>query len=319
MVAIGPYTLRNAVLLAPMAGVTDAPFRSVAWQLGAGYVVSEMTSGRDDLWDTAKSRERRVRPPDIDPFAVQIAGADPDVVAESAIKIAQAGAQIIDINFGCPMKKVCRKAAGSALLKDPDLVSAIVRSVVAAVDVPVTVKMRTGWSPERKDGVAIAERMCAAGAAAITVHGRTRACRFEGPVEHATAAAIKSAVDIPVFVNGDITDSRSAAEVLEKTGADGVMIGRAALGAPWLPGMIARGEHIPPAPRQRLDIAMDHVARIHQFYGADRGLRIARKHAGWYLTGLGQPVTAFNQLTVAADQLDYLANLDLGAPGTLAA
>lgn len=305
-----------------MAGVTDAPFRTLAWRLGAGYVVSEMTSGRDDLWDTAKSRERRVRPADIDPFAVQIAGADPELVAESARRHWQAGAQIIDINFGCPMKKVCRKAAGSALLKDPDLVSAIVAAAVSAVDVPVTVKMRTGWSPERRDGVAIAERMCAAGAAAITVHGRTRACRFKGPVEHATATAIKAAVDVPVFVNGDITDAQSAARILEATRADGVMIGRAALGAPWLPGMIARGEHTAPPPHERLAIAVDHVARIHEFYGPERGVRIARKHAGWYLAGLsshtlGQPVTAFNQLSEPADQLDYLAGL--GSRGRLAA
>ena len=292
-----------------MAGVTDAPFRSLAWQLGAGYVVSEMTSGRDDLWHTTKSRERRVRPPEIEPFVVQIAGADPAGVAESAVRHVREGAQIIDINFGCPMKKVCRKAAGSALLKDASLVEAIVQAAVRAVEVPVTVKMRTGWAPDLKLGVEIAERVCAAGAAAITVHGRTRACRFEGPVEHDTARRIKLLVDVPVFVNGDITNTAQADRGLDETGADGVMIGRAALGAPWLPGMIARGETELPPIATRLSIVLDHITRIHEFYGPERGVRIARKHASWYLAGLGLKANEFNRLAETGAQTDYFAAL----------
>ena len=296
-----------------MAGVTDAPFRELAWRLGAGYVVSEMTTGREDLWDTPKSRERRQRPAGITPFAVQIAGADPDTVATSAQRLVAAGAEIIDINFGCPMKKVCRVAAGSALLKDPELVEAIARRTVEAVPVPVTVKMRTGWSPDQRNGVAIAERLAAVGVAALTVHGRTRACRFEGPVEFDTCRAIKQAVDVPVFVNGDITNVDDARAALRATGADGVMIGRAALGAPWLPGMIARGERRAPPPQERLAIAREHIAAIHAFYGPARGLRIARKHAAWYLAGLELPATAFHALTSADEQLAHLAMLAASA------
>lgn len=298
-----------------MAGITDAPFRELAWRYGAGYVVSEMLASRDELWSTEKSRLRRVAVDGIEPRAVQIAGGDPAMVADAARRHVDDGAQIIDINFGCPAKKVCRKAAGSQLLKEPDLVAAIVRATVAAVPVPVTVKMRTGWSPELKNGVLVAQRLQEEGAAAITVHGRTRACRFEGEAEHDTVAEIKSRLVIPVFANGDITTPAEARAIRERTGVDGVMIGRAALGAPWLLGLMADPTRREPPLEEKWAVMADHVAAMHRHYGAERGLRVARKHVQWYLAGLTddpEPARAFNKLTDASAQLDWLAGMAVG-------
>lgn len=317
MVFIGPYQLRNPVLLAPMAGITDRPFRELAWRFGAGYVVSEMLGAKGELWDTGKSRLRRAVSAAIEPRAVQIAGAEPREVAEAARRHADDGAQIIDINFGCPAKKVCRKAAGSQLLREPELVAAIVRATVAAVAVPVTVKMRTGWSPEMKNAEDIAYRLQEEGAAAVTVHGRTRACRFAGEAEHDTAAAIKARLRVPVFANGDICTAAQARTVLARTGVDGVMVGRAALGAPWLPGMMADPGRCEPSLEEKWSIMAGHVAAMHDFYGAARGLRVARKHVQWYLAGMAADASlarAFNRLEAAAAQLDWL-----NAAGTRAA
>lgn len=291
-----------------MAGITDAPFRALAWRYGAGYVVSEMLAVHEQLWDTDKSRLRRVAVTGIEPRVVQIAGGDPQTVADAARRHVDDGAQIIDINFGCPAKKVCRKAAGSQLLKDPELVARIVRAAVAAVPVPVTVKMRTGWSSEMKNGVAVAELLQSEGVAAVAVHGRTRACRFAGEAEYDTVAEIKSRLRIPVFANGDIDSPAKARSVLVRTGVDGVMIGRAALGAPWLLGMVADPARAEPSLAEKWAVMREHVAALHDFYG-DKGVRVARKHVQWYLARLpqgAQVVAAFHRLDDPAEQLRWL-------------
>jgi len=299
-----------------MAGVTDAPFRELAWRYGAGYMVSEMLTSRDQLWHTRKSTLRRQSPEGVRPVAVQIAGADPVTIAEAAARHWRDGAEIIDINFGCPAKKVCRKAAGSALLADEGLVASIIRAAVDAVPVPITVKIRTGSSPKEKNGVEIARIAEAEGAAAITVHGRTRACRFKGSAEYETVALIKSAVAIPVFANGDITDAETARKVMAQTDVDGVMIGRAALGAPWLPGEIANAVATPPL-AEKLAVIREHVALGQAFYG-EPGIRIMRKHVQWYFEKLievadvqwrRQCVSNFNRLNTAEQQLHYLDEL----------
>jgi tRNA-dihydrouridine synthase B len=326
LVAIGPYRLRNPVVLAPMAGVTDLPFRELAWELGAGLVVAEMTSVNPQLWSTRTSRLRRESGA-IRPRVVQIAGADPQLVAAAAAREAASGAEIIDVNMGCPAKKVCNQAAGSALLRDEALVARILRAAVAAVTVPVTVKIRTGWSPEQRNGVAIARIAQDAGVASIAVHGRTRACRFVGDVEYDTIAAIKAAVAIPVFANGDIASVEQARHVLAYTGADGVLIGRAALGAPWLPGDIgaALGSAAVAPVRstaQVLAIVTNHLVRMHAFYGAEQGVRIARKHGKAYLQNLGfagAVIHRFNTAQSPGDQLDCIARLEGNAMPALAA
>ena len=288
-----------------MAGVADVPFRQVAWDCGAGYLVGEMVSSAPQLWDSDKSRLRRVRVQGATPNVVQLAGSEPEQIAAAALRQWQAGAEIIDLNFGCPAKKVCRKAAGSALLADEDLVAAIAGAAVAAVPIPVTAKIRTGPEPSNRNGVSIALRLQDAGVAAIAVHGRTRACRFHGAVEWDTAAAIKQAVAVPVFVNGDIDSPQRARAALAHTAADGVMIGRAALGQPWLLAQIAAllQSTVTPAVatasaaasastqvavglpdwRSRWQLAAQHLTHMHEFYGPERGLRIARKHLGYYL------------------------------------
>jgi tRNA-dihydrouridine synthase B len=321
VLSIGPHKLRNNVLLAPMAGVTDAPFRDLVWRYGAGYVVGEMISSRADLWDSQKSRMRRRFTSATGPRAVQIAGGDPDAVAASARRHWHAGADIVDINFGCPAKKVCRKAAGSQLLRDPDLVVRIVQQTVAAVDIPITVKMRTGWCRADRNAPDIARRLEDAGIAALAVHGRTRQCRFSGTAEHDTVAAIKARVGIPVFANGDIGSLAEARRVIGQTGCDGVMIGRAALGRPWLLGDIAAGAERRRGALERMGVLAEHVRALHDFYG-DPGVRIARKHVHWFVQCLelecaSEPMSAdglpwvnfkkkFNQLEEAGAQLDYL-------------
>jgi len=311
MIAIGPYTLANRVALAPMAGVTDLPFRRLCRELGAGLVVSEMITSDSRLWQSNKSRLRLVHAAECEPRSVQIAGGDPEMMAEAATLAVQRGAQIIDINMGCPAKKVCRKAAGSALLRDEQLVRDILGAVVDAVDVPVTLKMRTGWSPDQRNGVEIARIAEDAGIAALAVHGRTRSCRFGGDAEYETIAAICSATDIPVFANGDIDGPLKAAEVLEHTGAAGVMIGRAAQGRPWLCGQVAEyldsGTFRPePTPEEQFAILRNHLLALHEFYGEYTGVRVARKHVGWYLQGSEAGVgfrRSFNRLETAAEQL----------------
>ncbi len=318
MIAIGPYQLSSPVVLAPMAGVTDRPFRQLCRRYGAGLAVGEMLTSDHRLWDSPKSRQRRNHQGETGPIAVQIAGSDPQQMAEAARLNADAGAQIIDINMGCPAKKGCKRAAGSALLRDESLVAAILEAVVAAVpEIPVTLKIRTGWSPEERNGVRIARIAEAAGIRSLAVHGRTRACRFEGAVEYDTIAAIKQAVAIPVLANGDIDSPQKAAAVLAHTGADGVMIGRAAQGRPWLCSQIATylrdGELLPdPAHAEWAAVVLAHLDALHDFYGEPTGVRIARKHIAWYLerrlpAGSGATfLPQFKRLESAAAQREAL-------------
>jgi len=276
-----------------MAGVTDAPFRRLCRQFGAGMTTSEMTTADISLWRTAKSRRRLDLDMDSEPCVVQIAGSDPGQLAMAAQLCVDRGAQIIDINMGCPAKKVCRQAAGSALLREPKLVAAILAAVVAAVDVPVTLKIRTGWDRNNRNGVAIARLAEDAGVQAIAVHGRTRACRYKGDAEYETVAQIKSLVAMPVIANGDITTPEKSLEVLRLSSADGLMIGRAAQGRPWifreLNHYYRTGKHAPPLEINEVrDIMLDHLNDLYQFYGETTGVRVARKHLTWYCTGLNK-------------------------------
>ena len=291
VVSIGPYTLPNRVILAPMAGVTDRPFRQLCRRLGAGLVVAEMLTSDVRLWHSRKSRLRMLHDGDPEPRSVQIAGGDPQMLAEAGRRNVELGAQIIDINMGCPAKKVCNKAAGSALMKDEKLVGAILDAVVAAVDVPVTLKIRTGWDRDHRNGVTVARIAEQAGIAALSVHGRTRADLYTGEAEYATIAAIREAVDLPLFANGDIDSPHKARAVLDATGADAVMIGRAAQGRPWIfreiDHYLSTGELLPAPPLEEVEgILLGHLAELHGFYGAEMGVRIARKHVGWYLATL---------------------------------
>ena len=284
---IGPYALPSPFVLAPMAGVTDRPFRALCRRFGAGMTTSEMTTADTRLWQTPKSRHRLDLDLDAEPVAVQIAGSDPGQMADAARACVDRGAQIIDINMGCPAKKVCRRLAGSALLQDESLVAAILTAVVAAVDVPVTLKTRTGWDPEHRNGVTIARIAEDAGIAALAIHGRTRACRYRGDAEYATIARIKQAVGIPVLANGDITSVEKSLEVLELTGADGLMIGRGAQGRPWifreLDFGLSSDAPKPPVENHELRaIMLGHLNELHRFYGEKTGVRVARKHLTWY-------------------------------------
>ncbi|WP_137818543.1 tRNA dihydrouridine synthase DusB [Pseudomonas sp. 2FG] len=290
-VRIGPYTLPNQLILAPMAGVTDRPFRQLCRRLGAGLVVSEMVTSDMSLWNTRKSSLRLIHAGDPEPRSVQIAGGYPQMLADAARANVALGAQIIDINMGCPAKKVCNKAAGSALLKDELLVSAILQAVVAAVDVPVTLKIRTGWDRENKNGIAVAKIAEQSGIQALAVHGRTRADLYSGEAEYETIAAIKQAVSIPVFANGDIDSPEKARQVLAATGADALLIGRAAQGRPWIfreiEHYLRTGVKLPvPTLHEVERILLEHLAELHSFYGDVMGVRIARKHVGWYLATL---------------------------------
>ena len=284
---IGPYRIDPPVVLAPMAGVTDKPFRQLCKRLGAGLAVSEMTTADPRLWQTRKSLQRMDHVGEPAPVAVQIAGYDPRMLAEAARYNVDHGAQIIDINMGCPAKKVCNVYSGSALLQDEPLVARIVQAVVTAVDVPVTLKIRTGWNRDNRNGVAIARIAESAGIAALAVHGRTRADLYNGDAEYATIAAIKAAVGIPVLANGDVDSPLKAREVLDATGADAVMIGRAAQGRPWIFREIAQflvhgTLAAAPDPAEVCRILCAHLEDLYAFYGEQQGLRIARKHLGWY-------------------------------------
>ncbi len=317
MIQIGPHRLDCPVVLAPMAGVTDRPFRKLCREFGAALTPSEMLSADPNLWDSEKSRLRRIHAGELGPRVVQIAGADPAMLAQAARHNVAHGADIIDINMGCPAKKVLRRAAGSALLRDEMLVADILRQVVAAVPVPVTLKIRTGWCPDQRNGPVIARIAEDAGIQSLAVHGRTRACGFRGEVEYDTIAAIKQSVNIPVFANGDIDTPHKARQVLAHTGADGVMIGRAAQGKPWLfrdmVHFLGHGQLPPPLPTAGIAaLVLEHTRQLHAFYGDFKGVLIARKHVGWTLMGLPAGAEArrhFNTLTRPDDQLAYLDRL----------
>ena len=284
---IGPYTLPSNIVLAPMAGVTDRPFRILCRRFGAGLAASEMLSADVRLWDTPKSQRRMDHRGEPGPRVVQIAGFDPSMMAEAARRNVDAGAQIIDINMGCPAKKVCNRLAGSALLQDEALVARILHGVVRSVDVPVTLKTRTGWDRDHKNGVRIARIAEDNGIQALAIHGRTRADLYQGEAEHETVTAVKAAVKIPVFANGDIDSPQQAARILRETGCDGVMIGRAAQGRPWIFDevnfFLREGEsRATLAPEKVRDIMRAHLEDLYSFYGDETGVRVARKHLSWY-------------------------------------
>lgn len=312
---IGPHTLETPLIVAPMAGVTDRPFRELCLRLGAGMAVSEMLLANPDVWDTQKTRMRMDHSAEGGLRSVQIAGADPEMMAFAARYNVEQGAQIVDINMGCPAKKVNKKLAGSALLRAPDQVKAICRAVVDAVEVPVTLKIRTGWDPDNRNGVEIARIAEDCGIAALAVHGRTRACLYRGDAEYDTIRAIKQAVSIPVVANGDIDSPEKARDVLDYTGVDAVMIGRAAQGRPWIfreiRHFLETGTKLPPPEREEVRTLMnEHVTNLHRFYGAYLGARIARKHVGWYLDEeeTGREFRKhFNALDCADAQLEALA------------
>jgi tRNA-dihydrouridine synthase B len=284
---IGPYRIDPPVVLAPMAGVTDKPFRLLCKRLGAGLAVSEMTTADPKLWHTRKSLHRMDHAGESEPVSVQIAGYDPGMLAEAARFNVANGAQIIDINMGCPAKKVCNVWSGSALLQDPPLVARICRAVAGAVEVPVTLKIRTGWDREHRNALDIAHIAEDSGIAALSVHGRTRADKYEGEAEYATIAAVKAAVRIPVLANGDIATPERARHVLDVTGADAVMIGRGAQGRPWIFREVAHylatgRKPAEPSPAEIAAILLGHLEHLYAFYGEHAGVRIARKHLGWY-------------------------------------
>ncbi|HEY4318789.1 MAG TPA: tRNA dihydrouridine synthase DusB [Herbaspirillum sp.] len=296
---LGPYLLRNNVFVAPMAGVTDRPFRQLCKQLGAGYAVSEMAASNPRLWHSEKTSRRTNHEGEMAPKAVQIAGADPAMLAECARFNVERGAQVIDINMGCPVKKVCNSWCGSALLQHETLVGEILDAVVRAVDVPVTLKFRTGWDRLHKNALAIARMAEQSGIAMLTLHGRTRADGYSGVAEYDTIAAVKAAVSIPVVANGDITRPRKAREVLDFTKADAVMIGRAAQGRPWIfreiDHFLRTGETLPaPLVGEVQALMLEHLEAHYAFYGDYLGVRTARKHIGWYVREL-QGGEAFRQ------------------------
>jgi len=287
---IGSHKLSNQLILAPMAGVTDRPFRQLCKNLGAGMAVSEMVSSNSLLWGSEKTKRRANHDGETDPRSVQIMGADPQMMAEAARYNADNGAHIIDINMGCPAKKVCNVAAGSALLQNETLVSKILDAVVAAVDIPVTLKIRTGWDTDNRNGVKIARIAESAGIQSLAVHGRTRACGYKGEAEFDTIAAIKAAINIPLVANGDITTPEKAKKVLDYTRADAVMIGRAAQGRPWIfreiDHYLKTGETLPePEISEVRDILLEHLHNLYAFYGEYTGVRMARKHISWYSKG----------------------------------
>jgi len=311
---IGRYLLPSRVVLAPMAGVTDRPFRVLARRFGAGLAASEMISADTRLWHTAKSRQRMNHAGEPEPRVVQLAGADPQALAAAARANVALGAQIIDLNMGCPAKKVCGKLCGSALLTDEPLVARILEAVVRAVDVPVTLKIRTGWDRAHRNGANIACLAEACGVAALAVHGRTRADFYQGAAEYDTIRDIKSRVRIPVLANGDVASPQKAREVLDFTGADGVMIGRASHGAPWIfravNAHLETGNATPALLRAEVrDIILAHLDSLYFFYGEETGVRIARKHLGWYCEQLLEsPAQVRRELMGAADTSAQFAN-----------
>ena len=316
-IRIGRHVLNSRVLLAPMAGVTDRPFRMLCREFGAGLAASEMLTSDVRLWDTDKSRRRMDHSGEPGPRVVQIAGYDPAMMADAARRNADAGADIIDINMGCPAKKVCNRLAGSALLQDEPLVARILESVVAAAGVPVTLKTRTGWNRELRNGIRIAKLAEDCGIQALAIHGRTRADMYTGAAEHETVRAIKQSVRIPVFANGDIDSPQRAAAILASTGCDGVMIGRAAQGRPWIfeevNFFLATGQLCPALPLQKVrDTMRAHLENLYAFYGDATGIRVARKHLGWYCRQHPQGDTVrkrLMQLETTQDQLSALQDV----------
>ena len=311
---IGPYKLENPVVCAPMAGVTDQPYRQMCYRWGAGLTVSEMLSSNPRVWKSVKSQKRMDHSGELGIRSVQIAGADPELLAEAALFNVSMGAQIVDINMGCPAKKVNKKLAGSALMREPALVASICQAVVEAVDIPVTLKIRTGWDLESRNACEIASIAEQSGIQAITVHGRTRACAYRGEAEYETIRNVKQAVAIPVIANGDIDSPQKAKQVLKDTGADAIMIGRGALGRPWLFGQVAeylatgRYQDAPKFAEQG-EILTQHIEAIHRHYGIEMGVRIARKHVGWFTEPYDRDKvfrSSFNQTNDADAQLALL-------------
>ena len=310
---LGPFRLAANVVLAPMAGVTDKPFRMLCKRLGAGLCVSEMTISDPKFWQTNKSLHRMDHAGEPDPISVQIAGTVPEMLAEAARYNVDHGAQIIDINMGCPAKKVCNTWAGSALMRDEALVARILSAVVKAVDVPVTLKIRTGWDSEHRNALVIARIAQDSGIAALAVHGRTRDQHYTGVAEYDTIAAVKAALSIPVLANGDVDSPQKAAFVLRHTGADAVMVGRAAQGRPWIfreiAHYLATGEILPePGVAEVRDVLLGHLAHLHDFYGEVAGVRIARKHLGWYAKDRPENA-AFRAVVNRADSADEQVRL----------
>jgi tRNA-dihydrouridine synthase B len=310
---IGPYLLKNNLIVAPMAGVTDRPFRQLCKRMGAGMAVSEMVTSNSLLYGSAKTRRRANHEGEVEPVSVQIAGSDPAMMAQAARYNADGGAQIIDINMGCPAKKVCNVMAGSALLQDEPLVGRILEAVVKAVpDVPVTLKIRTGWDREHRNALNILRIAQASGIRALAIHGRTRACGYSGDAEYDTIKAVKAEARIPVIANGDITSPEKAKYVLDHTAADAVMIGRAAQGRPWLfreiAHFLATGEQLPaPEVAEIHEVLLAHLEDLYSFYGQPAGLRMARKHIAWYTRGLADSARfrhAMNQLETPREQME---------------
>ena len=287
---IGPHKLKNSLILAPMAGITDLPFRLLCREHGAGLAISEMISCDSSLWASPKSVRRMDFSGEPGPISVQILGSDPQKMAQAAQANVDLGANIIDINMGCPAKKVCRAESGAALLRDEERIKQILDAVVTAVEVPVTLKIRTGWDQQSRNGVTVAKIAEQSGISALTVHGRTKACGFSGSAEYRTIKEIKQSVAIPVIANGDINTPEIAKKVLASTGVDGIMVGRAARGRPWLFGAIehylTHGESLPnPSPEWISKVVLKHLEQLYAFYGEHKGIRIARKHLGWYSRG----------------------------------
>lgn len=308
---VGPYKLKNRLIVAPMAGVTDRPFRQLCKAMGAGMAVSEMVSSNSLLWGSEKTMRRANHDGEVAPISVQIAGADPAMLAEAAQFNVDKGAQIIDINMGCPAKKVCNVMAGSALLQNELLVARILATVVKAVDVPVTLKIRTGWDREHKNALVIARIAEESGIQALAMHGRTRACAYTGEAEYDTIKAVRAAITIPLIANGDIRMPEKAREVLAYTQADAVMIGRAAQGRPWIfreiDHFLTTGEHLPsPRVEEIHCVLIAHLDDLYSFYGEYTGVRMARKHISWYTKGLKCSAEfrhAMNRLETTRQQL----------------
>lgn len=308
---IGTHTLKNNLIVAPMAGVTDRPFRQLCKSMGAGMAVSEMVTCNSLLYGSKKTQRRANHDGEVSPISVQIAGADPDMLATAAQYNMDRGAQIIDINMGCPAKKICNVMAGSALLQDEKLVGKILDSVVSAVDIPVTLKIRTGWDKQNKNALSIAKIAEKAGIQALAIHGRTRACAYRGDAEYETIATIKDTIKIPVIANGDITSPEKAKYILEFTKADAIMIGRAAQGRPWIfreiSHFLATGKHLPaPEVTEIHRVLIAHLHDLYDFYGEYSGVRIARKHISWYTKGLIGSASfrkSMNQLQTSEQQI----------------
>ncbi|MDD4929400.1 MAG: tRNA dihydrouridine synthase DusB [Gallionella sp.] len=312
---IGPYELKNNLIVAPMAGVTDRPFRMLCKRMGAGMAVSEMVASNSLLYGSEKTKRRANHEGEADPISVQIVGADAKMLAEAAKYNVDHGAQIIDINMGCPAKKICNVMAGSALLQNEPLVAKLLEAVVGAVNAPVTLKIRTGWDKNNRNAVNIARIAEASGIQALAIHGRTRACAYTGEAEYDTIAAVKACVNIPIIANGDITTPEKARYVLQYSGADAVMIGRAAQGRPWLfreiDHFLQTGEHLPPPRVDEIHkVLLAHIVELYDFYGEHTGLRIARKHISWYTKGLVGSAHFRHQMNQLESPVGQLAAVD---------